>query len=112
MILKIFEMDYQYFPTLREIRDGLIKAQIKQLEKDQETWSDKTRFHLMKDSYIYNWQKLFSLSELKQDLDKPLTAKILSNANHKITKHLLYIYSMECFIYTHLNRACRDKNLK
>ena len=51
------------------------------------------------------------MSDLKQDLDKPLTSKILSNSNHKITKHLLYIYSMECFIYPYLNRACRDKNL-
>ena len=44
------------------------------------------------------------------DLTKPLTPAILANPVHKITKHLLYIYSMEGFIYQDLNRACRDKD--
>ena len=57
------------------------------------------------------WKKLFELSDLG-DIDKPLTLKILSNSQHPITKHLLYMYSMESFIYPDLNRACRvkDKN--
>ena len=32
LILNMFEQDYQYFPTLRQIRDGLIMAQQQQLE--------------------------------------------------------------------------------
>ena len=43
------------------------------------------------------------------NLDKPLTSKILSDPNHPITKHILYLYSMESFIYTGLNIACRKK---
>ena len=27
LILRMFEQDYKYFPTLREIRDGLIQGQ-------------------------------------------------------------------------------------
>ena len=50
---------------------------------------------------------LFDLENLG-DLDKPLSKEILSDPTHKITKLLLYIYTMECFIYTDLNRACRD----
>ena len=41
---------------------------------------------------------------------KPLTAKILSNPYHPITKHLLYIYSMESFVYGELNETCRNKD--
>ena len=52
---------------------------------------------------------LFDLAMLG-DLDKPLTAEILSNPEHKITKHILYLYSMETFIYMELNRASRSKD--
>ena len=44
------------------------------------------------------------------DIDQPLTTKILSDPYHMITKHIIYIYSMECFIYEELNRASRDKD--
>ena len=50
------------------------------------------------------------MNNLGEHLNKPLTAKILSDPNHKITRRILYIYSMECFIYSDMNRACRDKD--
>ena len=52
---------------------------------------------------------LFDLAKLG-DLDKPLLPKILSDPFHKITKHLLYLYSMESFIYEELNQASRQKD--
>ena len=59
---------------------------------------------------MYQWIHLFDLAKLNISLDKPLSPKILANPYHKVTRHLLYIYSMECFIYSDLNRACRDKD--
>ena len=44
------------------------------------------------------------------DIDKPLTPKVLSNPTHAVTKHILYLYTMESFIYGDLNWACRDKD--
>jgi len=41
-----------------------------------------------------------------------LTPKVLSNPNHKITQHLLYLYSMESFLYIELNKVCREKDEK
>ena len=52
---------------------------------------------------------MFDLADFG-DLDEPLTTKILSNPDHNITKHILYLYSMESFIYEELNRASRDKD--
>ena len=52
---------------------------------------------------------LFDLADLG-DLDMPLTPKILSNPENKITKLLLYLYSMESFIYEELNQASRKKD--
>ena len=63
----------------------------------------------MKSSYKLNWQRIFDLANVK-DLDKPLTAKILSDPYNKITRHILYLYSMETFIYADLNRASREKD--
>ena len=45
------------------------------------------------------------------DLDKPLTPKILSDPKHPITRHILYIYTMDSFVYGELNRATRDKDV-
>ena len=53
---------------------------------------------------------LFKLANLDEDLDKPLTQKVLSNPEHKAVKHIMYIYSMESFIYADLNRVCREKD--
>ena len=105
----MFEEDYQYFPSLREIRDGLIRAQQQILEKEKLNWSDKTKFDLLILGYEEQWKFLFDIPKLG-NLDKPLKPEILSNPNHKVTKHLLYIYSMECFVYKELNIACRSKD--
>ena len=100
----------KYFPTLREIRDELIKAQINELDGAVQNWnSEKTRFRSLKMIYTKRWEMLFNLANL-DDLDVPLTRKILSNPEHNITKHLLYLYSMESFIYGELNRATRNKD--
>ena len=64
----------------------------------------------VKKNYKEKLKLIFNLGNLG-DLNKPPTPKILSNPNHKITKHLLYIYSMESFIYQDLNRACRDQDV-
>ena len=93
-------------PTLREIRDQLINAQMKDIQKKL---NSMTKFSAVLQKYKENWEFLFELGELG-DIDKPLTKKILSNPTHKVTQLLLYIYSMECFIYTDLNIACRRKD--
>ena len=53
---------------------------------------------------------LFELADLDYNFDKPLTPKILSDPNHRIVKHIMYLYSMECFIYEELNRVSREKD--
>ena len=53
---------------------------------------------------------LFKLANLDMDLDKPLTQKELSDPEHKAVRHIMYIYSMESFIYSDLNRVCREKD--
>jgi len=56
------------------------------------------------------WKTIFSLSEQVKDFSKPLTPKILSDPEHSFVKILLYIYSMESFIFREMNRASRMKD--
>ena len=53
---------------------------------------------------------LFELAHLNDDMDTTLTPKVLSDPNHKAVRHIIYIYSMESFIYAKLNRVCREKD--
>lgn len=64
----------------------------------------------METEYKSNWDLLFELANLDYDFDKPLTPSILSNPYNKTVKHILYLYSMESFIYEDLNRVCREKD--
>ena len=53
---------------------------------------------------------LFKLAKIEYHIDKPLTPKILSDPYHKVVQQLIYIYSMQSFIFEDLNRVCREKD--
>jgi len=44
-------------------------------------------------------------------MKKPLTTKILSNPNHDFVKRMLYVYSMQTFIFGEMNWVSRNKDL-
>ena len=44
-------------------------------------------------------------------MDKPLTPSILSNPQHEFVKTLVYIYSMQSFIFSEINNASRSKDV-
>ena len=80
------------------------------MEIDSQNWNDKTPFKKLYEFLSTTfWQRLFDIAKLG-DLNKPLTPKILSNPNNTLTQHILYLYSMESFIYPELNRASREKD--
>ena len=43
-------------------------------------------------------------------MNKQLTDKILTNADHPVTKTLIYIHCMETFIYGDLKKACLNED--
>ena len=69
-----------------------------ELNIKKDTWNTNTKFMGLRDIYSECWDMLFKIAKLG-DLSKPLTPQILSNPRHKITKHIIYLYSMESFIY-------------
>ena len=56
------------------------------------------------------WHVIFSLAKTELDFKQPLTHKILANPEHIFVRTLLYIYSMETFIFSEINRASRTKD--
>ena len=57
------------------------------------------------------WKKIFSLASSEDDFKKPLTHKILSNPDHDFVKTMVYVYSMQSFIFSEVNRASRLKDV-
>ena len=102
MFEEVLRRKLGYFPTLGEIRDGLIGGQLQELEKQRHRWNDSTQFDMMRRVYVYNWKKVFQFKDLGK-LDMPLTMDILMNSDHPITQHILYVYSMSSFVYPALN---------
>ena len=61
--------------------------------------------------YADNWKYLFDLAKKEYNIETPLTPKILSDPENCITRHLVYLYSMESFIYQDMNEAIRKKEV-
>jgi len=55
------------------------------------------------------WIKIFLLGK-SENMKKPLTTKILSDPQNEFVKLMLYIYSMDSFIFKEMNKASRDKD--
>ena len=60
--------------------------------------------------YVKMWKRIFEMVE-EVEMSKPLTPKILTDPKHKFVRTLIYIYTMETFIYKELNKASRTKDV-
>ena len=61
-------------------------------------------------NYTKKWEVIFKLTAGKVDMKKPLTKQILMNPNHPFVKTLIYIYSMQSFVFGEMNKASREKD--
>ena len=104
-LLYMVEQDYQYFPTLNEIRDGLLEGQRNKYFELE--WNKSIDTMFLYKSYLSFWNQI-ARSDL-QNPNKPLRAAILSDLTHPITNHLIKVYTKECFVYKELNKTTRNK---
>ena len=44
-------------------------------------------------------------------MKKPLTIEVLSDPENKLVKTIMYIYSMQSFVFTEVNKASRNKDV-
>ena len=106
MVFQMFNKTFSFLPSQEEILYGIIKAQI---DYSKSRYKSVKNFKLIIDSTIKIWNKIFQLAKL-EDMKKPLTPQILSNPNSDFVKTILYIYSMESFIFGEMNKASRNKD--
>ena len=57
-----------------------------------------------------SWEIINKIVQSNYDVDKILTLKILKNYDHPIRKLILYIHSMETFLYKELKNASIKKD--
>jgi len=62
-------------------------------------------------NYKDAWRAILKIGTSNFDLNQPLSLEILLNANHAVAKTLIYIHSMETFIYGDLKKASINKDL-
>jgi hypothetical protein len=53
------------------------------------------------------WEHMLNTADVP-DRDQPLTKEILVDPKHPVTKLLLYVYTIECYVYRTLNQASRE----
>ena len=57
------------------------------------------------------WKQIFSMAKSVDNFNKPLTHDILSDPYHEFVKTIVYVYSMESFVFSEMNRASRMKDV-
>jgi len=62
-------------------------------------------------NYKDAWNAILKIGTLNFDLNQPLSYWIFINVNHPVAKTLIYIHSMETFIYGDLKKASINKDL-
>lgn len=97
-----------YLPTPEQILLGIMKAQINQFSSEE--YSNVVYFDDIIKSNCQIWKRIFSLSSKSVKINQPLTLKILGNPKNEFVKTIIYIYSMESFVFKEMNKASRNKD--
>ena len=63
------------------------------------------------DDYKHAWDAIVKIGTQNFDLNEPLTLEILYDPDHWVTQTLVYIHSMETFIYKDLKKASLEKDI-
>ena len=56
------------------------------------------------------WKAIFSLAKQEAAFEKPLSPSILADASNPFVKTIIYIYSMQSFVFSEMNKASRLKD--
>lgn len=98
--------DLCFLPCLQTILYGVILGQIN-VFMDQ--FSEVKNFNFVIDRHLRMWKHIFAMQGTT-DGNKQLTPAILSNSKHDLVKKMLYVYSMESFIFSEMNKTIREKD--
>ena len=102
----MFDSDYQFFPSIHDITEGLSEAKLK-----SENWMNGVQAKLLFDTKMDGLLDLFEFCTT-QDSSKPLTPKILKNTSHPVTKSIIKAYTSESLgLYSEINQMMRNNDI-
>ena len=106
MVHDYFNRFVPLLPTPEEVLHGIIMGQFDQLKMHQ----DKQEYSSLAQSTTQMWNNLLKKAKSVLNFKKPLTHRILSDSKHEFVKVLVYIYSMESFIFREISKVSRAQD--
>ena len=106
MVFENFNRFVPMLPSPKEIILGIIHAQIDQYSMLKKSENLKG---IIKIESV-TWKYIFSLGKQDAAFEEPLTPSILADPTNSFVKTIIYIYSMESFIFSEMNKASRMKD--
>ena len=97
-------------PTMNEISSG-IKAEELIQQDSMDSISDLKYKVILKKNLSFIWNLIFKIDLKEYNFNIPIPIEDFWNANSHICQKILYIYSMETFIYRVLNASSRNKDV-
>ena len=106
MVFENFNRFIPMLPSPKEILLGIIQAQIDLYSMLPQT-EDLIATVKLESS---TWKTIFSLANDGSAFEKPLTPATLADPSNSFVKSMIYIYSMESFVFSEMNKASRMKD--
>ena len=106
MVFENFNRFVPMLPSPKEIVLGIIQAQI-----DQYSMLPQTQNLIATIRFVSKtWKAIFSLAEESSAFEKPLSPETLADPSNSFVKSMIYIYSMQSFVFSEMNKASRMKD--
>jgi len=97
------------YPTVYDILSGIQNQEEKNMRELHKDCKNKEYLNVLINNKRYAWKHIFQ-STITSDFNRAITEDSLKNPSSEILCLLLWIYSMECFVYKQLNAATRDND--
>ena len=95
------------YPSVYEIMLGIQEQEKLNQREIHKLQKNKEYVNALIENMLHIWKHIFDAA-IHQDKNKQITGEELADPKSAISCGLLYIYSMETFIYSALNSASRD----
>ena len=106
MVFENFNRFVPMLPSPKEIVLGIIQAQI-----DQYSMLPQTQNLIATIAFASKtWKAIFSLAKEGSAFEKPLSSATLADPSNSFVKSMIYIYSMQSFVFSEMNKASRMKD--
>ena len=88
---------------------GIVEEQLTELEKTSDGETDEHHQKAV-EAHTHAWHFIFDSLQLDRNSQQQLTDEELTDPNGVVCKAILFLYSMETFIYRNVNAGTRNQD--